>query len=107
MPNKPSSRDHPPPSVEHPPATPLPIMEAQQPDPMMQTGRLGAVGISIAAVVVAIVLGVVLYGLNEHTADNTAAPPSTTAAGQNPAAGGNSGAATPGAPRANESGVKG
>jgi hypothetical protein len=98
---------------ENPPRTPegaeLPPTETQQPDPLLQitTGRVHAGGITIAAVVVAVVVGVVLYGLNARTTlEPTAAPPSPTAAHQ-PAAGGAAGAATPGAPRANASGVKG
>jgi hypothetical protein len=86
----------------------LPITETQQPDPLLQTstGRMGAGGITIAGVVVAVILGTVLYGLNARTTvEPSAAPPSAT--GQRPAAGGASGAATPSAPRANESGVKG
>jgi hypothetical protein len=96
---------------EREPAMQMPITETQQPDPLLQTstGRMGAGGVTLAAIVVAMILGVVLYGLNDRTtAQSTAAAPSTTA-GQPPPAGGsgNSGAATPGAPRANESGVKG
>jgi hypothetical protein len=98
---------------ENPPRTPegaeLPPTETQQPDPLLQitTGRVHAGGITIAAAVVVVIVGVVLYGLNSRTAfEHTATPPSTTAAHQ-PAAGGASGAATPAAPRANASGVKG
>jgi hypothetical protein len=89
--------------------TDLPPTETQQPDPLLQitTGRVHAGGITIAAVVVLVVIGVVFYGLNARTtSEPTAAPQSTTAAHQ-PAAGGASGAPTPGAPRANSSGVKG
>lgn len=90
--------------------TDLPPTETQQPDPLLQitTGRVHAGGITIAAiVVVVVVVGVVLYGLNSRgTSEATVAPPSTAAARQ-PAAGGASGAATPAAPRANASGVKG
>jgi hypothetical protein len=87
----------------------LPLTETHQPDPLLQTstGRMGAGGITVAAVVVAAILGVVLYGLNERRAvESSAAPPSTTA-GRQPAAGGPAGPATPAAPRTNESGVKG
>jgi hypothetical protein len=87
--------------------TELPPTETQQPDPLMQitTGRVHAGGITMAAVVVVVIVGVVFYGLNSRS-ESTAAPPSTTAAHQ-PAAGGTAGAPTPGAPRANASGVKG
>ena len=88
----------------------LPPTETQQPDPLLQmtTGRVRAGGITIAAIVVVIVVGVVLYGLNSRTTlEPTAVPPAATAAHQPPAAGGTSGPATPGAPRANASGVKG
>jgi negative regulator of sigma E activity len=87
--------------------TDLPPTETQQPDPLLQitTGRVNAGGITIAAVVVAVIVGVVFYGLNSRT-ESTVAPPSTTAAHQ-PAAGGASGSPTPDAPRANASGVKG
>jgi hypothetical protein len=89
--------------------TRLPVTETQQPDPMLQitTGRMGAGGITIVAIVAALIVGVVLYGLNTRTAaEHTAAPPAATAAHQ-PAAGATPGAAAPGAPRANSSGVKG
>jgi hypothetical protein len=97
------------PKPEHAPVPDLPVTETQQPDPLLQTstGRMGAGGIAIAAVVMAIVLGVVLYGLNDRgTGESATAPPSTTAAQQSQS-GGNSSTATPGAPRANQSGVKG
>ncbi|MGC1359441.1 MAG: hypothetical protein WA851_27310 [Xanthobacteraceae bacterium] len=108
MPDEPFSRGHSP-NPERAPATPLPVTETQQPDPFLQTstGRMGAGGITIATVAVAIILGVVLYGLNERTAAESTAAPHSTTAGQQPSAGGTSSAATPGAPRANESGVKG
>jgi hypothetical protein len=99
----------PPPGRDQKIAAHLPGSETEQPDPMLQmsTGRMGAGGITIAAVVMALILGVVLYGLNGRASvESSAAPPSTTAS-HTPAAGGNSSAATPGAPRANESGVKG
>jgi hypothetical protein len=89
--------------------TDVPPTETQQPDPLLQitTGRVHAGGITIAAVVVVAIVGIVLYGLNARTtSEPAAAPPSTTAAHQ-PAAGGAAGAPTPGAPRANASGVKG
>jgi hypothetical protein len=85
----------------------LPIQETQQPDPMLQmsTGRVGAVGLTLTAIVVAAILSVVFYGLNSAgTAEQTAAAPASHSA--QPAAAGNSSAATPSAPRANPSGVK-
>jgi uncharacterized protein HemX len=85
----------------------LPSEEAHQPDPMLQmtTGRMGAGGLTLIAIVVAAILGIVLYGLNSGgTAEQTATAPTHAA---QPAAGGKSGAATPNAARANESGVKG
>jgi hypothetical protein len=90
----------------------LPSQEANQPDPMLQMSRgwMGATGITIAALAIALILGVVFYGLNwRGTAQEAAAVPPNSAAVQstNPAAGGKGGAATPGAPRANNSGVKG
>lgn len=94
---------------DRPATTKLPIQETQQPDPMLQmsTGRMGVGGLTLVALVVALVLGVVFYGLNgRSTAQQTAAAPPAVHSTQ-PAAGGNSGAATPSAPRANESGVKG
>ena len=48
----------------------LPLTETHQPDPFLQTstGRMGAGGITVAAVVVAAIIGVVLYGLNDRKA---------------------------------------
>jgi hypothetical protein len=95
------------------PATPsLPIQESQQPDPMLQMsiGGMGAGGLTLVALVAVLILGVVFYGLNSGgTAEQTAAAPPAppVAHSAKPQAGGNSGAATPSAPRANESGVKG
>jgi len=86
----------------------LPAQEKHQPDPMLQmsAGDIGAGGITLVALPSAIVLGIVFYGLNSGggTEQEASAPPAQSA---HPASGGNSGAATPGAPRANESGVKG
>jgi hypothetical protein len=44
----------------------IPEQEKQQPDPMLQmsTGGMGGSTITIAAVVAAVLLGVVFYGLN-------------------------------------------
>jgi hypothetical protein len=66
------------------------------------TGRMGGGTVMLAAVVAALVLGVVLYGVNAGGRSEQATAQST-----HPRAGGNSGAANPGPPRANESGVKG
>jgi hypothetical protein len=94
------------------PETGLPLQEANQPDPMLQitTGHLGAGGITLAALVVAVILGIVFYGLNSRVGDEhtAAAPPtaSSTPPAQ-PQAAGKGGPAAPSAPRANESGVKG
>ena len=80
----------------------LPIQEKEQPDPMLQmtTGRMGAGGITVFAIVAVAILTIVLYGLNGHGggASPPAAPPSATASGS-PAAGGQSGAPTPTAPQ--------
>jgi hypothetical protein len=84
----------------------LPMTESQQPDPMLQltTGRMGAGGITLVACAAALILGVVLYGLNTGT--ETASTSAASHSSQPQAAGG-SGPAAPGAPRSNESGVKG
>jgi hypothetical protein len=79
-------------------AAKLPPQVTEQPDPMLQLsiGRLGAGSVTLAAVAAAIVLAIVLYGLNSP-APNTqdvAAAPSPAAA---PAAGGKPGPATPSA----------
>jgi hypothetical protein len=80
----------------------LPTQEKQQPDPMLQitTGHIGAGGVTLVAIAVAVILGFVLYGLNfggtaQHTA--TAPPPPNNML---PAGGGQSGPP-------NTSGVKG
>jgi hypothetical protein len=113
---------------ERPAATELPIQEIQQPDPMLQitTGRIGAGGLSLLALVIAVIVGVVFYGLNSGlTPEHAAATPPATAskqaaasgnssaatppakASKQPAAGGTSSAAKPGSPGANDSGTKG
>jgi negative regulator of sigma E activity len=65
-------------------------LERHQPDPMLQmsTGRLHAAGIALVAVAIAVILGVVLYGLNSATeASHAPASPSaeTSAGAQAPA----------------------
>jgi hypothetical protein len=88
----------------------LPIMETQQPDPMLQltTGRMRASGIALVALALALVLGVVFYGLNsgkETGTENLQTSPASH--NSQPQAADGSGPAAPGAPRSNESGVKG
>jgi hypothetical protein len=85
----------------------MPEEEKHQPDPMLQmsTGDIGAGGIALVGLVSAVVLGIFLYGLNAGEKEQTASAPALQNA--NPQDGGNSGAATPGAPRANQTGVKG
>jgi hypothetical protein len=87
----------------------LPAQVTEQPDPMLQmsTGRMGAAGITLVAIVIAVILGVAFYGLNSRTSSEpTAATPSTAHSAQ-PQAGGQPGPAATSAPRANASGVKG
>lgn len=90
-------------------AAKLPPQVKQQPDPMLQmsVGRSGKGGIALVVVAAAVILGFVLYGLNspgtseqKATDSGTSAPSAGTAPGT-PAAGGNSGAATPGPQRPN------
>lgn len=87
--------------------TNLPLQETEQPDPLLQmsTGRMGAGGLTLIALIVALVLGVVFYGLNGGKIGDYAA--SRPAPASKAPAVGNASPATPGAPRANESGVKG
>lgn len=87
----------------------LPTQEKHQPDPMLQvtTGRMGAGGIALVAIVAAVILGFVFYGLNggASSQQTAAAPPPPH--NMQPAAGGQGGPSNPSGPRANESGVKG
>lgn len=88
----------------------MPPQEKNQPDPMLQltAGRLGAVGTALAAVAAAVILSLVLYGLN--TGANfvqTAAAPPAAAPNARPQTDGKGGPPAPTGPRANESGVKG
>ena len=90
----------------------VPTQEAHQPDPMLQmsTGWVGAGGITLVALAIVVILGIVFYGLNgRETVQETAATPPAPPAAQStkPAPGGKGAAATAGAPRANNSGVKG
>jgi hypothetical protein len=77
-------------------AAQLPPLETEQPDPILQlsVGRLGAGSITLAAVACAIILSVVLYGLNSPVpnAQNVGTPPSPASA---PAASGKPGPAAP------------
>jgi len=80
----------------------LPTQEREQPDPLLQitTGRIGAGGITLFAIVAVAILTIVLYGLNGRGGGVSppAAPPSPIASGS-PAAGGQGGAPTPTAPQ--------
>jgi hypothetical protein len=62
----------------------LPVQEKEQPDPMLQlsVGRLGAGSMALAALACAIILAVVLYGLNSPvpSAQNPASPAAAPAA---------------------------
>jgi hypothetical protein len=82
--------------------------EEIQLDPMLRlgAGRVRAWGITLLAVVIAVVLYVFFYGINSPNPTNRATVPVPMQAAK-PHAGGSSGASTPGPPRANESGVKG
>jgi hypothetical protein len=93
------------------PAAP-PIEEIAQPDPALAitSGRVGPIGVTLLAVVVAFILGVFFYGLNsggtgERTAAVSAPPPA--AHSSKPAAGGKPGPAMQSGPHANPAGVKG
>jgi hypothetical protein len=93
--------------ANRPANTRLPLQEAQQPDPMLQMGA-GTVGtgwVTLVALAIAVILGIVFYGLNGTSSQPTAAAP--PAPSVHPAAGGASGAPTPTAPRAKGSGTKG
>lgn len=97
-------------SAEHPRSGPrtagsVPPQEAVQPDPVLRLsfGRLGGGTVAVVIVICAVILGVVLYGLNgpTHNEQTASAPPATSSA---PAAGGKSGPAIPSAPQTNNSG---
>jgi hypothetical protein len=80
----------------------LPTQVKEQPDPFLQmsTGRVGAGGITLAACIVVLVLGVVLYGLNGRGTEQSAG----TAPASAPAAAGTSGAPTTPAPSESRNG---
>jgi hypothetical protein len=82
----------------------IPEQEKHQPDPMLQmsVGRMSGGAMTLAA----IVLGVVFYGLSSPNRTEQA-PSSPAAQSAHPQSGGRPGPASPGAPRANESGTKG
>ncbi|HTV34793.1 MAG TPA: hypothetical protein VMF12_00050 [Xanthobacteraceae bacterium] len=84
------------PSEEERLASKLPLPETDQPDPMLQlsVGRLGAGSVTLAAAFGAIILGVVLYGLNSP-APNPQDVAGTKSAPAAPDAGGKLGPAAP------------
>jgi uncharacterized protein HemX len=80
-----SGPDYPKPA---PPESEPPFPEESQPDPMLRlgAGRVTAGGLALLAVVAALVLGVVFYGLNSpnpinHAAASSASTQSEKAAG--------------------------
>jgi hypothetical protein len=86
----------------------MPEQEKHQPDPMLQlsVGRMGGGAITLVAIVAAVVLGVVLYGLSSPNRTEQT-PPSPSVLSAHPQGGGQPGSASPSGPRANESGTKG
>jgi hypothetical protein len=77
----------------------LPPQEVDQPDPGLQlsVGRLGAGSVALVAAICAVILAVVLYGLNSPAPNTQVAgtPPSQSSA---PAAGGKGGPPSPATP---------
>jgi hypothetical protein len=73
-------------SAEESLAASLPPDERDQPDPDLKLsyGRLGAAGLTLAAVVAALILAVVLYGLNSPgpNAQDVGTPPKVASAPQ-------------------------
>ena len=65
---------------------------------------MGAGGITLVALVVAAILGVVFWGLNSPQNTEHVAGGAPAAQSKQPAGGGNAGAPTPGAPPATRSG---
>jgi hypothetical protein len=80
-------------------------LEKHQPDPMLQmsAGRLGPGALALAAVVIAVILGVVFYGLNDRAAEHPAVA-SAPAPSMNPAAGGKANPPSQSAPQTNTTG---
>lgn len=70
--------------------------ERNQPDPAMQlsVGRVGAGGITLVAVVCALIIGVVLWGLNSPAPNARNVGPAASAS-TNPPGPGSAGAGTP------------
>jgi hypothetical protein len=67
---------------EQKPAASSPVYETEQPDPAQSgAGRMGVGSITLAAIAAAVILSVVLYGLNST-------PPAPQATTATPAAGG-------------------
>jgi hypothetical protein len=88
---------------------PIPTEENHQPDPMLQpsTAEIGASGITLVALASAIVLGIVLYGLNSGGGAEQAASAPPAAQSTHQPAGGNHSATSPGASGTKENGAKG
>jgi hypothetical protein len=66
----------------------LPVYETEQPDPaQLSEGEMGPGSITLGAIAIAVILGVVFYGLNAATPPAPQAAPSaqTTSSGANPA----------------------
>jgi hypothetical protein len=101
-------RDKSGPTAEERLAANLPHQERKQPDPALQlsVGRVGAGGITLVAVACAIIIAVVLWGLNSPAPNaqdvNTAASSSA-----NPPGPGTSGAGTPNPQPSNNANAKG
>ena len=84
------------PTAEEPLAANLPSQERTQPDPSLRlsVGRVGAGGITLVAVICAIIIGVVLWGLNSP-APNAKDVNTAASSVNNPPGPGTSGAGTP------------
>jgi hypothetical protein len=91
------------------PRRPLPTEEMNQPDPMLQmsAGRSSTGGMTLIAVGAAIILAIVFYGLNAGNGPDQTASTSPAQTTQQPAAGGNTSPAKPGAAQSNEHGGRG
>ena len=86
----------------------LPRHERNQPDPAMQlsVGRVGTGGITLVALVCAIIIGVVLWGLNSPAPNARDAGPAASAS-TNPPGPGSSGAGMPNPQPSNNANGKG